>query len=78
MSNLLTKVIVLNSQRLDSLLSILPHGVSLADIGSDHGFLAVEAVRQRGCRAVASDIAEGPLRQTQRLAARSGVVLDVR
>lgn len=71
-------MIVLNSKRLQSLLDALPRAVAVADIGSDHGFLAVEAVRQRNCSVVASDIVAGPLSQTRAWAARRGVKIDLR
>ena len=50
------------SIRLEAILSVMENTPGLADIGTDHGFLPIEAVR-RGLagKAVAMDLREGPL-----------------
>ena len=51
------------SARLEAVLGLIPRGYPLLDVGCDHAFLSVEAVRRGICPcAVASDIGRGPLR----------------
>jgi tRNA (adenine22-N1)-methyltransferase len=48
--------------RLAALAELVPHGSIVADIGTDHAYLPVYLVQERGCRlVVASDISPGPL-----------------
>ena len=52
----------------------MPPGLAVADIGSDHAYLPVHLVRAGLCpRAIASDIAEGPLRNAVETVARAGL-----
>ena len=57
--------------RLQMLADMVPRGASLADVGTDHGYLPVWLLQEgRICRAVASDVNAEPLahaRQTARL-----------
>ena len=50
------------SDRLESIIDMVPRGEICADIGCDHGFTSIELVR-RGISpsVVASDLREGPL-----------------
>jgi len=51
------------SQRLKTILGFLSQGVVLADIGTDHAYLTIEAVQQGICkRAFACDLHSGPLK----------------
>ncbi len=51
------------SSRLEKLISLIPPGTSLADIGTDHAFAAIELVRRGICpRVIATDVRKGPLR----------------
>ena len=53
---------------------MVPPGLAIADIGSDHARLPVHLVRTGHCpRAIASDIAEGPLRNAAETVARAGL-----
>ena len=54
--------------------ALVPPGVAVADIGSDHAHLPVHLVRSGVCpRAIASDIGEGPLRNAAGTVARAGL-----
>ena len=54
--------------------ALVPPGLAVADIGSDHAYLPVHLVRSGLCpRAIASDIAEGPLRNAAETVARAGL-----
>ena len=49
-------------KRLDVLLSLLPRGCRLADIGCDHAYVPITAVSTGAASfAYASDVREGPL-----------------
>lgn len=53
---------------------LIPPGLVVADIGTDHAFLPVHLVRQGICaRAVASDIEVGPLRNAAKNIKRAGL-----
>ena len=55
------------SERLEAVLSLLPQGAVPADIGTDHGYIPIEAVcRGLADRAIACDIGEGPLSSAAR------------
>lgn len=59
------------SPRLQAILDLLIVGASLADVGTDHGLLAVEAIRcGRVQRVVAVDINEQPLQAARMLVER--------
>lgn len=48
--------------RLEAALSLIPHGAIFADIGTDHGYLPVQAVLSgTSAYAIAADIGRGPL-----------------
>ena len=50
------------SERLEAVLSQITEGGVLADGGTDHGYLAIEAVRRGKCiKAIAMDVNKGPL-----------------
>ena len=54
------------SIRLEDILAVLEQGKTLADVGCDHGYLAMEAVRRGICRRViASDVRRGPLERAR-------------
>jgi len=60
--------------RLAMTAALVPPGVAVADIGSDHAYLPVHLVRAGRCpRAIASDVAEGPLRNAAETVARAGL-----
>ena len=78
MSNSFNKVILLNNQRVKSLMDQIPIRSSVADIGSDHGYLPLSLMRHKKCRAIAVEVRSGPWKQTKRSAARANLDLDVR
>lgn len=48
--------------RLEAVFDIVPHAESIADIGTDHGYLAVELiVRGKAKHVIAGDVHKGPL-----------------
>ena len=48
--------------RLEAVFSIVPKAHAIADIGTDHGYLAVELInRQRAEYVIAGDVHKGPL-----------------
>jgi len=54
--------------------ALVPPGVAVADIGSDHAYLPVHLVRAGLCpRAIASDIGEGPLANARKTVSRAGL-----
>lgn len=54
------------SDRLESIISLVSKGKNIADIGCDHGFIAIELVRRRICpKVIASDLREGPLEKAR-------------
>ena len=60
--------------RLAMTADLIPPGVAVADIGSDHAFLPVYLVQAGVCpRAIAADIGEGPLRNAAETVARAGL-----
>jgi len=53
---------------------LVPPGVAVADIGSDHAYLPVHLVRSGRCpRAIAADIGEGPLENARQAVLRAGL-----
>lgn len=51
-------------KRLETIIERMPDAGCLADIGCDHAYVAIEAVRRgRAARALACDIRKGPLQQ---------------
>jgi len=62
------------SIRLEAILSVLEKTDCLADIGTDHGFLPIEAIRRGlASRAVACDLREGPLERARAHILESGL-----
>ncbi|MCL2300756.1 MAG: class I SAM-dependent methyltransferase [Firmicutes bacterium] len=60
--------------RLAMTADLVPPGVAVADIGSDHAYLPVHLVRAGICpRAIASDIGEGPLENARKSVQRAGL-----
>ena len=60
--------------RLAMTADLVPLGVAVADIGSDHAYLPVHLVRAGVCsRAIASDIGEGPLENARKTVLRAGL-----
>jgi len=54
--------------------ALVPPGVAVADIGSDHAYLPVHLVRSGiSPRAIACDIAEGPLENARKTVKRAGL-----
>lgn len=69
------------SKRLAAIASRIPRCGTLADIGSDHAWLPIHAVRTGACRrAVAGDLHEGPLAAARKNIAAAGLAdrIDVR
>lgn len=66
------------SLRLEAILEMLIEGRTLLDVGTDHGFLPIEAVRRgRTEEAIASDVRRGPLQRAEdhiRVAGLSGQI----
>ena len=61
------------SKRLSTILEMLEPCEVLADIGTDHGFIPIEAVRRGLCRrAIASDVGRGPLERAASTSLRRG------
>jgi len=60
--------------RLAMTADLVPPGVAVADIGSDHAYLPVHLVRAGICPwAIASDIGEGPLANARKTVQRAGL-----
>ena len=67
------------SSRLLSCASMVRPGGVAADVGTDHGYLAVYLVEQGICPVVfASDIREGPLSAARRSAEKAGLTEQIR
>ncbi len=62
------------SDRLESIIAMVPGCTAAADIGTDHGFVPIELVR-RGIvkRAVASDVRKGPLERARQHIENAGL-----
>lgn len=61
-------------KRLDVILSLLPDGCRLADIGCDHAYIPICAVRSgKAAFAYASDVREGPLSRAEKNVASSNL-----
>lgn len=60
--------------RLRTILSLVPHGARLADIGTDHALIPVALLRRGVIEfAIASDIGQGPLESAARTARQFGI-----
>ena len=61
------------SPRLQMVADLIPSGLRVADIGTDHGLLAVWLLQHGAAEVVASDLRPGPLESARRTAERYGV-----
>jgi len=62
------------SFRLEAICSLVPFGARVCDIGTDHGYLSIELVKQKKAKSViATDINEKPLSRARKNIALSGV-----
>lgn len=60
--------------RLQAIAGMVPHGSRLADIGSDHAYLHAGLLEQgKIVSAIATDIAEGPLKVAKNSVAMKGL-----
>lgn len=67
--------------RLEAVFDIVPHAEAIADIGTDHGYLAVELiVRGKAKRVIAGDVHKGPLESAKSYITSRGLsnVIDCR
>ena len=67
--------------RLEAVFDIVPNAESIADIGTDHGYLAVELiVRGKAKHVIAGDVHKGPLESAKSYVASRGLsdVIDCR
>ena len=62
------------SDRLENILELVPKGLACADIGCDHGFMAIELV-SRGIspKVIASDLRTGPLERARENVEKAGL-----
>ena len=62
------------SDRLENILELVPRGLACADIGCDHGFMAIELV-SRGIapKVIASDLRTGPLERARENVEKAGL-----
>ena len=62
------------SDRLENILELVPGGLACADIGCDHGFMAIELV-SRGIspKVIASDLRTGPLERARENIEKAGL-----
>ncbi len=61
------------SPRLQMIADLIPSGLRVADIGTDHGLLAVWLLQHGAAEVVASDLRPGPLQSARRTAERYDV-----
>lgn len=62
------------SKRLAMILGLVNACETLADVGSDHGYLALEALKtHKAIRVIAADVRKGPLKQAQKTFAEANV-----
>lgn len=62
------------TDRLEAVFRIIPMAESIADVGTDHGYLAVELVaRGKAQRVIAGDVNRGPLRSAERYITQRGL-----
>lgn len=69
------------TDRLEAVFDIVPNAESIADIGTDHGYLAVElVVRGKAKRVIAGDVHKGPLESAKSYVESRGLshVIDCR
>lgn len=66
------------TDRLEAVFTLIPRAETIADIGTDHGYLAVELVaRGRAKKAIAGDVNKGPLASAKAYVASTEVAEDV-
>ena len=62
------------TDRLEAVFTLIPKAKTIADIGTDHGYLAVELVsRGKAEKAIAGDVNKGPLASAARHVRESGM-----
>ena len=62
------------TDRLEAVFTLIPKAEVIADIGTDHGYLAVELVRRgRADKAIAGDVNKGPLASAKAYVASTDV-----
>ena len=62
------------SDRLENILELVPKGLVCADIGCDHGFMAIELVsRDISPKVIASDLRTGPLKRARENVEKAGL-----
>ena len=69
------------SKRLKAVVDMVPAGVTPADNGCDHGYVAIALIREGKCKSViASDINKGPLKRAEEHIKEAGLsdVIDLR
>ncbi len=68
------------TKRLQLLLSLVPFGARVCDVGTDHGYLSIELIKTGGVKSViATDINEKPLSRARKNIERAGVTgIDLR
>lgn len=68
------------TKRLQLLLSLVPFGARVCDVGTDHGYLSIELIKNGGVKSViATDINERPLSRARKNIERAGVTgIDLR
>ena len=65
--------------RLEAVFDIVPHAEAIADIGTDHGYLAVELiVRGKAKRVIAGDVHKGPLESAKSYVTSRGLSISLR
>jgi len=66
------------SPRLEAIAGLIPPGSRVADVGTDHGHLAVFLIRQEIAPfVIATDVAAGPLEAARRSAERAGITEEL-
>lgn len=62
------------TDRLEAVFTLIPKAKTIADIGTDHGYLAVELVsRGKAEKAIAGDVNKGPLASAERHVRETGM-----
>ena len=66
------------SIRLEAIAGCIKPGLTIADIGTDHGYLPIELIRRKICpRALACDVRTGPLERAQQHIKEAGLINSV-
>lgn len=67
------------SKRLQAVADLVTEGVSVADIGTDHGYIPIHLVSTgKNPNAIAMDVNEGPLQRAQENIAQAGLEKNIR